>query len=254
VVLLDLNKYLKRIHACRQQNTLDHLKTLQFLHMKHVPFENLDVIRKVPIYLNLEQIYKKIVDNNRGGYCYELNGLFHWLLTNLGYNARLIAATVMRPDGQFAKANTHVAIVVSLDQYYLVDVGFGSSQLQPIALNGDAYEDISGVYKVEKVSDSFYDLMKKDSTSWRIMYRFSLEEKILQDFHEGVVFNQVSPESTFTHHDLVTKATDTGRITLSDHTLTTTKHKKQTKTTLSSSEKEKVLQDIFGIHLTEKNI
>src|SRR5690625_3462112 len=140
--------------------------------MKHVPFENLDVIRKVPIYLNLEQIYKKIVDNNRGGYCYELNGLFHWLLTNLGYNARLIAATVMRPDGQFAKANTHVAIVVSLDQYYLVDVGFGSSQLQPIDLNGDVYEDIGSLYKVEKVSYSFYDLMKKAIPSCRIMYRF----------------------------------------------------------------------------------
>ena len=71
--------------------------------MQHMPFENLDVIRKVPIYLNLQRIYEKIVSRKRGGYCYELNGLFNWLLTELGYDAHLIAATVRRPTGNGQK-------------------------------------------------------------------------------------------------------------------------------------------------------
>lgn len=246
---MNINKYLQRIKASNEAPSLQYLSELQFLHMKHVPFENLDVIRKIPIYLNLKRMYEKIVDNNRGGYCYEVNGLFHWLLTNIGYDAHLVAATVMRPNGEFAKADTHVAIIVLLDQPYLVDVGFGHSQVQPMALDGRIYEDISGIYKVHQISENCYDLMRKDDSTWRTLYRFSRDKRKLTDFHEGVVFNQVSPQSTFTHTDLVTKATDTGRITLKDLTLTITKNGERTKVDLSPTEKENVFIEIFGIQL-----
>src|SRR5690625_504026 len=83
--------------------------------MYYVPFENLDVMRRVPIYLNLETIYEKIVTHKRGGYCYEVNGLFQWLLEAVGFDTYLVGATVMRPTGEFAKKNTHVGIIVTLD-------------------------------------------------------------------------------------------------------------------------------------------
>ena len=74
--MMDPIKYLKRFDAYPvEENFLQDLARLQQLHMEHIPFENLDVIRKVPIYLNLEKIYDKVVNNRRGGYCYELNGL-----------------------------------------------------------------------------------------------------------------------------------------------------------------------------------
>ena len=80
---------LKRFH-------FNNLSELQNLHLQHIPFENLDVIRKIPIYLNLKTIYEKIVVHHRGGYCYEVNGLFHALLCELGYDAHLVSATVLR--------------------------------------------------------------------------------------------------------------------------------------------------------------
>src|SRR5690625_6632327 len=90
--------------------------------MKQIPFENLDVGRKIPIYLNLETIYEKVVQQKRGGFCYEVNGLFHWLLVTLGFQAQLVAATVKRPSGVWAKTDTHVGIIVELnDKQYLVD-------------------------------------------------------------------------------------------------------------------------------------
>lgn len=248
--LMEVKQYLQRIHATLEEPTVQYLSTLQHLHMTQVPFENLDVIRNVPIYLNLERIYKKIIKNNRGGYCYEVNGLFHWLLKNIGFNVHFVAATVMRPNGEFAKKNTHVAIIATLDQPYLVDVGFGNSQLQPVTLDGRIYEDVSGIYKVEQVSEDFYDLKRKDNSTWRTLYRFTLQAREFVDFHEGVVFNQVSNHSTFTHTDLVTIATDTGRITLQDHTLTTTTNGNKTEVLLSPVEKERVLEDTFGIRLT----
>ncbi len=143
----NIEKYLTRFHASYDQiPSLQQLTTLQKLHMFEIPFENLDVIRREPIYLNLNSIYEKIVLRKRGGYCYELNGLFHWLLEKLGYDASLIAATVCRPNGQWAKPETHAAILVQLNEPYLVDVGFGDSTILPIPLNGDSRTDVSGTY------------------------------------------------------------------------------------------------------------
>src|SRR6185437_3894934 len=119
--MMDMLRYLKRFQGelLKKEISFENLAELQHRHMQHIPFENLDVIRRVPIYLNLPRIFEKIVNQNRGGYCYELNGLFCALLSELGYSAHLISATVKRPTGEWAKANTHAAILVQLEQPYL---------------------------------------------------------------------------------------------------------------------------------------
>ncbi|RNF41233.1 arylamine N-acetyltransferase family protein [Planococcus salinus] len=247
---MDIEKYLKRFHAYPvKERFLQDLARLQSLHMQHIPFENLDVIRNVPIYLNLESIYDKIVNQHRGGYCYELNGLFHWLLQELGFDARLISATVQKPDGTWTKADTHTAILVNLDTPYLVDAGFGDSTISPIPLGGERFTDHSGTYKVEQHDETFYDLIRENDGEEKILYRFSTEEKRLEDFHEGCVFNQVSKDSPFTHDDLVTRATPDGRITLSGLQLTRSENGRKEKTDLTPEEKAKVLLEEFGIDL-----
>src|SRR5690625_805204 len=136
--------------------------------MKQIPFENLDVRRNIPIYLNLATIYEKIVHHKRGGFCYEVNGLFHWLLVTLGFQAQLVAATVKRPNGVWAKTDTHVCIIVHInDKQYLVDVGFGASPLFPVPINGKEHTDTGGTYKVVKQDMQYYDLMKKEDEDWR---------------------------------------------------------------------------------------
>lgn len=249
---MNVKDYLSRFKASPiVHQSYDELSKLQRLHMQNVPFENLDVIRREPIYLNLERIYQKVVVNKRGGYCYEVNGLFHWLLRELGFDAKLGAATVRRPNGVWAKADTHVVILVKLDnETYLTDVGFGDSHYHPINLNGTEQTDVSGTYKVIQQNEQVYDLARKDVDGWIPLYRFSTVEKKLVDFHEGCVFNQVSKDSSFTHHDLVTLATDKGRITLREHTLTTKEFGEIVEyVDLSNEEKDRILKNVFGIEL-----
>lgn len=245
---MNKESYLKRFKANPiQEHFLQNLAELQSLHMQNVPFENLDVIRKTPIYLNLESIYDKIVNHHRGGYCYELNGLFHWLLGELGFEAKLISATVQKPDGTWSKSDTHAAILVELDTLYLVDAGFGDSTISPIPIGGERHTDHSGTYRVEQVDDVYYDLIRENDDTEKILYRFSTEEKQLADFHEGCVFNQISKDSPFTHDDLVTRATADGRITLSGSQLTRSENGEKTKIELSADEKRRVLNEEFGI-------
>ena len=230
---MDIELYLKRFHALSfKEVSLQNLSELQNLHLQHIPFENLDVIRNIPIYLNLKTIYEKIVLQHRGGYCYEVNGLFHALLCELGYDAHLVSATVLRQTGQWAKPDTHATILVNLDQPYLVDVGFGAACPRlPVPLNGDKKMDVSADVFNHQINDRQFDLVFETGNEKRTLYRFNNEPKNLIDFHEGCVFNQVSKDSSFTHHDVVTKATPTGRVTLTDQTLTIIENDSQKKVT-----------------------
>ncbi|WP_339253973.1 arylamine N-acetyltransferase [Sporosarcina sp. FSL W8-0480] len=247
---MNIEKYLKRFNASHLTDpSLNNLKELQFLHMTNIPFENLDVIRKVPIYLNLNTIYEKIVTRMRGGYCYELNGLFHWLLVKLGYDATLVAATVFRPNGKWAKPETHAAILVHLDETYLVDVGFGDSTVLPIPLNGGICTDVSGSYGVTKLDDVMYVLNRTRNGESRMIYKFEATQKRLEDFHEGCVFNQVSADSTFTHVDIITKATETGRISLYDDELSIYEKGIKTNRVLTPTERTSVMVELFGIEI-----
>ena len=94
----------------------------------NVPFENLDIIYGNSIVLKLERIYDKIVKRGRGGFCYELNGMFSWLLRELRYNISLVSARVIKEDGSYGQEFDHLGIIVYIgDKKYLVDVGFGDS-------------------------------------------------------------------------------------------------------------------------------
>jgi N-hydroxyarylamine O-acetyltransferase len=248
---MDIELYLKRFHALSfKEVSLQNLSELQNLHLQHIPFENLDVIRNRPIYLNLKTIYDKIVVHSRGGYCYEVNGLFHALLCELGYDAHLISATVLRQTGKWAKADTHAAILVNIDQPYLVDVGFGAACPRlPISLNGVEKVDVGASYSITQVNDQQFDLVFKTGNEKRTLYRFKNVPKSLIDFHEGCVFNQVSKDSSFTHHDVVTKATPTGRVTLTDKTLTIIENDLRKKVDLTEAEKQQTLRELFSIQL-----
>ncbi|WP_224654157.1 arylamine N-acetyltransferase, partial [Escherichia coli] len=99
--------------------------------------------------------------------------------------------TVYRPNGRWAKPETHAAILVQMDEPYLVDVGFGDSTILPIPLNGSPQTDVSGTYSVEQVGKGLFDLIRNRNGDSRPLYRFSTNMKQLVDFHEGCVFNQV---------------------------------------------------------------
>jgi len=246
---MDVQAYLKRISVKEQSVvTLDFLTKLQKHHMEIIPFENLDVTRKIEIKLDLERFYEKIMDKQRGGFCYELNGLFQQLLSKLGFQTHFISCTVKRPS-VWAKPDTHAAIIVNLGEPYLVDVGFGDSVRQPVPLSGEERTDVSGTYRVIKNEDNLFDLQRFEDEKWRILYRFSDTVKQLEDFSEGCLYNQTSPDSTFTHGDIVTIATELGRITLSDLTVTVTKNGEKEKWEITEDEKDKYIEKYFLIKL-----
>ncbi|WP_214484719.1 arylamine N-acetyltransferase [Bacillus sp. SM2101] len=247
---MDITEYLERIKVDSLSG--DQMKDLQLLikqNIYNIPFENLDVIRRIPIKLDLEQIYRKVVINRRGGFCYELNGLFHWLLTRLGYEVKRISATVAKNKNEWYLQNTHLSNIVTINEReYLVDVGFGDFSHSPIPLDGEEVEDIGGTYRIERVNELFYDLQKIDSDDWLTKFRFNTEAREYLFFEEACQLNQ-SPASHYTKKIIVTKGNATGRITLTDHEVITTINGQKTKREYLLEERNVILQELFGINL-----
>ena len=148
----DREKYLQRIkYSGPLEPNLDLLKKLQKTHLLHVPFENLDIHYPSPIELDIARIYAKIVFNNRGGFCYELNGLFYELLFSLGYNAKRISARVFEKNDNYGPEYDHFAIIVQIGNVeYLTDVGFGELLFEPLELQlNQIPEDARGSFLID---------------------------------------------------------------------------------------------------------
>lgn len=248
---MNVTSYLNRI-GIETIETIDlhTLTRLQNHHMRYVPFENLDVRRNIPITLDVRNYYDKVVCNNRGGFCYELNGLFHWLLKELGFRSDLISATVRTSENNWAKQNSHATQIVTLDEPYLVDVGFGDSARVPLPLSGEPREDVSGLHRINQISEKRYDLeVQAETGQWRTLFRFDTVAKDLADFKAGCDFNQNSPDSHFTQKDLVTIATEDGRVTLSGDELTITSQGHKEKSNVTPNKRADILKTYFNLTL-----
>lgn len=228
---------------------LDNLRKLQHAHLLAVPFENLDIHWKHPITLDTDRFFEKIVVGRRGGFCYELNGLFNQLLRSLGFTTRLVSARVFN-NGAHGPEFDHAAIIVTLDGHeYLVDVGFGAFTAEPLRfVIGEKQQDMNGIFVVRKFDNKYVEVAKLDDGEWRSEYIFTDLARELEEFSEMCDFQQYSPESHFTKGKLCSLMTESGRKTLTDKSFLVTSNGRKVETPLNSdSEFYGLLASEFGI-------
>ena len=249
---MDIKAYLNRIGIEKAgEPSLKFLTELQNRHFLFIPFEDLDIPDRSRIELDLDEIYNKIILSKRGGFCYELNGLFHWLLTSLGFRVDMLSARVFNSQkNDFGPEYDHMTLLVHLDKDYLADVGFGDSFRRPIEIPDGEAEDVSGQYKILKKVDNLFELLKKEENDFSKQYCFTTDPKSLEDYEEMCAFQQDSLSSHFRTRMICTIATETGRITLSNNSLTITENGIKTKTDFTDqNDFYLLLKKHFGIVL-----
>jgi N-hydroxyarylamine O-acetyltransferase len=266
---LDPQDYLARIaftapaHSEFQRPSLALLRALHEAHMLGVPFENLSIHYGQPIVLRNELLFDKIVRRRRGGFCYELNGMFAWLLRELGFEVTLLSAEVAESGGTFSPAYDHLALLVhKVDGAdWLADVGFGDSFRQPLRFQADVEQDGADGYTYrlresqnrggapdERDQFPYWLVEQHDDEQWEPVYRFTLRPHVLTDFAERCIYQQTSPDSHFTQKRICSLALPDGRISLSDLRLITTLDGKREERTLSSEDEYRtVLAERFGV-------
>ena len=245
-------EYLARIgFEAKPAADLAALRSIQRSHLLHIPFENLDIHWKRPIVLDTEKFYKKLVSEKRGGFCYELNGLFNALLQDLGFQTRLISARVFN-GSEHGPEFDHAAIIVTIgDEEYLADVGFGAFTAEPLRFVFDEEQvDANGSFVIRKREDGYLEVMKREDGIWRSEYIFQDIARELPEFAEMCDFQQFSPDSHFTKGKLCSIMTESGRKTLSEKSFILTTNGAKTETMLASEAQfYDLLEREFGIRL-----
>lgn len=248
---MDFKEYLNRIKIDGSKLAAD-LESLKLLHRKHllnVPFENLDIHRNRPILLDKARFFEKIVGGRRGGFCYELNGLFESLLKAVGFQTRLVSARVFMPGGGFSAEYAHAAIIVTIgESEYLADVGFGDFVFEPLVIIPDVEQkDREGGFFIHR-DDNGYLVSKMNGGTWIPEYKFDPIGRTLFEFTDMCDFHQTSSESTFTKNIVCTIMTNGGRKTLSSNKYIVTDNGEKTEIEVGSEEGfDMILAREFGI-------
>jgi N-hydroxyarylamine O-acetyltransferase len=229
VTVSEVDRYLERIgYPGSREPTLATLTELHRAHLLTVPFENLDIALGRPLVLDRAANYAKIVDRRRGGWCYELNGMFGWLLEQLGFPVTLLGSRVTGHTTSVDLA--HLLLLVDLDEPYIADVGFGDgSSLVPIPL--------------ADVADGTIPCGHQDIV-------FTLTPRTLEDFQEMCTYQQASPESGFVRVRKCTLALPDGRVTLRELVLSEERGGERTERELAGDDEwHAVLAERFGVVL-----
>lgn len=249
---MDITAYLNRIgYSGSREPTVAVLRELHHAHLLTVPFENLDIHLGRPIVLDEAHLFDKIVNQRRGGFCYELNGLFAGLLRELGFEVNRLSARVYE-NGKYGPEFDHLILRVCLEEDWLADVGFGDSFREPLCLTETGKQVQAGIpYRIEHQSSGWQLSSMDGSGDWRSSYRFSLKSRALSEFRAMCHYHQTSSDSMFTQKRLCTRATLEGRITLSEMRLIITHADQRTEQKLADeAEYFSALERHFGIRLS----
>ncbi|MBP8116664.1 MAG: arylamine N-acetyltransferase [Nitrospira sp.] len=253
--MVDRSVYLARIGY--QGSVVPSAETLRGLHLAHVltvPFENLDIHLGRPISLEPSDLFEKIVCRRRGGYCYELNGLFALLLEQLGFVVTRLAARVLYGT-EGVRPRSHQVLLVHLDgERWIVDVGFGGQGLrEPLPLTvGEEHRQGPDQFRLTTDERGEHVLQCRIEEAWANLYSFALDPWLPVDYQFANYYHSHAPDSLFVQRQICTMPTPQGRKTFTGKLL---KVRGQDGTqelhVTSEGEYKQLLQQHFGVTIND---
>ena len=243
-----VHRYLERIgYGGPLSLTRMTLHNLHRAHLLAIPFENLDVQMRERRPFTIEAAYEKIVEERRGGWCYEMNGVFAWVLRQLGFKVDLVAGAVNRNKNGDKALMNHLALIVHLEKPYLADVGFGNGMLGPTPLREGPFDD-----------GRFQFRLTREGEWWRFhnhrhngqSYDFTEHPHEYRDFEHKARMLATTAESPFVQNLVVGKLTDDGLITLTNAALQDYSNKQIAEETApNAAELARILHDYFNLRV-----
>ncbi len=252
-----IDRYLKRIglDLPDRRPTVENLKKLQRAHLYSVPYENLDVMRGIPLSLEEEDLFDKIVVRGRGGYCFELNGLFSMLLTSLGYGVTGYFARFLRSAGDRMPMRGHMvmrAVACDSPDGFLVDAATGTgSPDEPMRLReGELCRQNGELYRLNRQEDGAWMLSERKGEGWGRVYLFSEEPQLPIDYRVASFYCEHAPDSTSREKWIVSLRRIGGRDTLDGTEFRRFRGGEvETCTPKDEAERDALLKERFGIIL-----
>ncbi len=248
--MFNVDAYLHRLcYEGDPQPNLETLRRLHALHVTHIPYENLDILQGLPYHLETDALFQKMILEKRGGYCYELTGLFMWLLEAVGFTTSLVSARIHQADGTIGEEFDHAVLVVSLEKRWLVDVGNARWFHQPLCLDTEPLQEDAGrTYQIVPYEGGYLMLLENAEGVQMPQYQFTLRPAKLTEFLPMCHYKWTSPHSRFTQGRICSRVIDGERVTLhGTHFVKWRGWEKEEQILESEEEVESVLGEYFSI-------
>jgi N-hydroxyarylamine O-acetyltransferase len=253
----NLDGYFQRIgYSASREPTLETLRSIHRLHAQTIPFENLNPFLRIPVELNIDLLYQKLVLNKRGGYCFEHNLLLAETLKTLGFKVRGLGARVLwNVPEEIVTARGHMLLLVEIEQdYFIADVGFGGMTLTaPLLLRPDVPQETPHENFRLVQADDEYVLEGKVMGTWKRVYRFGLQEQFLVDYEVTSWYLSNHPTSHFVTGLIAALPFEKGRHALRNNEFAThyLDGSHERKRFDNVADLRLALEKIFGINLPE---
>ena len=248
--------YLNRLGLAEDtpiEYTYDFLKEIQYRQVTTIPYENVDIIREIPLSLGFGDLYEKIVTNQRGGYCFEVNALLSHILKQMGFEVKDYFARFLRGEDTIPMRRHRIMIVKCKDGEYLCDAGVGSQAPRyPLKLELDTVQKQFGeAYKLERDGLLGWVMCEKHGGEWRRVFSFNEDVQLEVDFESPSFYCEKSPDSKFNKGLIVSLKTDTGRRTIDKDTYKEFTGNEVTlvRENLTDAELNEILKEVFNIYI-----
>lgn len=248
-----IEQYLERIQfgssvALNEQT----LRGLQIAHLTHIPYENLDILKGIPVSLDPEALFSKIILDKRGGYCFELNGLYSNLLKSLGFRVTNYLGRFIIGYNSVQMRRHRILKVEANDRVFICDVGVRSESYRIPLHFMEGKVQFDGISEYKLVKDEFYGwilCMHEPGKEWKRIYGFTEEPQLDLDYVMPSFFCEKHPNSEHNKFRKISIFTANSQIGLVDDELEVYKNAKIDQRTRLQNEEEihKVLRTVFGI-------
>jgi N-hydroxyarylamine O-acetyltransferase len=242
---VDADVVLRRIGKQHPSTPSD--STLTMLHeafRRSIPSEDYDIHTGIPLSLELSDIQDKIIRRCRGGFCYELNGLFAALLTELGFEVTMVSAFTLTEDGTRGPDFDHMRLLVdTITSRWIADVGNGAMWMVPVPASPGEYGNV----RVHQAGDLWWTSERKSDGRWVRDWAWVETPRILRDFADRCVFHERDPDSYFVLNRFAVRPTESGRISLLNGVFSDISDGIRVSRELSRQEELTLLRDRFGI-------
>lgn len=207
------------------ENTLVHrnpafLGRIQTACVTSVAYENLDILLGKPLSLDEDALFEKIVINGRGGYCFELNGLMAFMLSEMGFSVSERFARFLRGEAEIPMRRHRVTVVTLEDGDYFMDIGVGQiAPRLPIKMEARLVQTQNGeTYRFERDARHGWVLWELHGGAWREYLAIPNDIAYPVDFLQPSFFCENHPDSVFNKQRMIAIKTETGRKTVDGST------------------------------------
>ncbi len=241
--------YLAKLGMEVQTPSRDYLDNLVRAHLCTIPFENLSVtLWNEPVSIEPQRLIDKLLHKKRGGYCFELNGLFHLLLRALGFDAWMCPCRQLRHNEPYPVPATHCAIIVNLDGKKLFcDVGYGGPIPHgSIEWTSRCIQTVDGQsFYFEEQPSGWFTLVRKGEKEDTPLLQAAQLRCYLSDFYGPNLLRSTGDSAYSEQH--VSRLTPDGYLDLTGNKLIIKQGSLHKESFIGEGELESVLRDYFGI-------